>query len=128
MIDKEIIEIKEIYSTQFNFFNHSKNDNKISQKLKFKFNFEWFIFIFEVTNEKNRKDFYFEFTNIKRKNIFIFIEYKFIFYICKIRNYYNKIENNINIYIFKLIFKYLYIKSKKDKYSKYFIYEIIIRL
>ena len=44
------------------------------------------IFIFEVTNEKNRKDFYFEFTNIKRKNIFIFIEYKFIFYICKIRN------------------------------------------
>ena len=122
MIDKEIIEIKEICSTQFNFFNHSKNDNKISQKLKFKFNFEWFIFIFEVTNEKNRKDFYFEFTNIKRKNIFIFIEYKFIFYICKIRNYYNKIENNINIYIFKLIFKYLYIKSKKDKYSKYFIY------
>ena len=122
MIDKEIIEIKEICSTQFNFFNHSKNDNKISQKLKFKFNFEWFIFIFEVTNEKNRKDFYFEFTNIKRKNIFIFIEYKFIFYICKIRNYYNKIKNNINIYIFKLIFKYLYIKSKKDKYSKYFIY------
>ena len=87
MIDKEIIEIKEICSLQFNFFNHSKNDNKISQKLKFKFNFEWFIFIFEVTNEKNRKDFYFEFTNIKRKNIFIFIEYKFIFYICKIRNY-----------------------------------------
>ena len=104
MIDKEIIEIKEICSKQFNFFNQSKNDNKISQKLRFKFKVEWFIFICEVTNEKNREYFYFKYINFKRKNILIFIEKKFILYICKIRNYYNKIENNINIYIFKHIF------------------------
>ena len=90
MIDKEIIEIKEIYSTQFNFFNHSKNDNKISQKLKFKLGGEWFVLICEITNEKNIEDFDFKFTNIKRRNILIFTENfaekKFRFYICKIRN------------------------------------------
>ena len=71
MIDKEIIEIKEICSTQFNFFNHSKNDNKISQKLRFKFKVEWFIFICEVTNEKNSEDFYLNILILKEK-IYLF--------------------------------------------------------
>jgi len=90
--DPEIRQIKEICSTQFNFTkpDDSKNDNKISQKLKFKLGGEWFVLICEITNEKNIEDFDFKFTNIKRRNILIFTENfaekKFRFYICKIRN------------------------------------------
>ena len=90
--DPEIRQIKDICSTQFNFTkpDDSKNDNKISQKLKFKLGGEWFVLICEITNEKNIEDFDFKFTNIKRRNILIFTENfaekKFRFYICKIRN------------------------------------------
>ena len=87
--DGEILnEIKDICTSQFNLKNLSetKIDDKIAQRIRQKYGGEWFVLICELSLNKEQEDFDFKFTNIPRKNIIIFTQDNFRFYVCKIQN------------------------------------------
>ena len=84
--EEQINNIKEICSSYFNFskLEDSKNGYKIAQRLKQKYEGEWFFLVCPEINNKTMQDFDFKFTNIERKNMLIFSENNFRFYICRL--------------------------------------------
>ena len=84
--EEQINDIKEICSSYFNFskLEDSKNGYKIAQRLKQKYEGEWFFLVCPEINNKTMQDFDFKFTNIERKNMLIFSENNFRFYICRL--------------------------------------------
>ena len=85
---EEIDNIKNICISEFNTSNplDQTNIDKISQKLKLKYDGEWFVLICEQSAPKKRLNFDFKFSNLDWKDILIFSQHNFRFYIGKIKN------------------------------------------
>ena len=85
--DNQINQIKNICFSSLNLSNldDTKNDDKISQKLKQKYMGEWFVLICQQKSEKDVLDFDFKFTNINKGNTLIFSYKNLRLYITKIK-------------------------------------------
>ena len=85
---EEIDDIKKIcidgFDTSIPF--DQTNIDKISQKLKLKYEEEWFVLVCEQSSPKDRLNFDFKFSNLDSKDVLIFSHYNFRFYIGKIKN------------------------------------------
>ena len=85
---EEIEDIKKIcidgFDTSIPF--DQTNIDKISQKLKLKYEEEWFVLVCEQSSPKDRLNFDFKFSNLDSKDVLIFSHYNFRFYIGKIKN------------------------------------------
>ena len=86
--DSEIEDIKNICITLFDSAHPYEQTNveKISQRLKIKYDGEWFVLISEQSSQKQCLNFDFKFSNIESKDIFILSHLTHRFYIGKIKN------------------------------------------
>ena len=86
--DSEIEEIKNICISLFDSTHPYEQTNveKISQRLKIKYDGEWFVLISEQSSQKQCLNFDFKFSNIESKDIFILSHLTHRFYIGKIKN------------------------------------------
>ena len=86
--DSEIEDIKNICISLFDSTHPYEQTNveKISQRLKIKYDGEWFVLISEQSSQKQCLNFDFKFSNIESKDIFILSHLTHRFYIGKIKN------------------------------------------